>query len=112
MTATAAEEQRRIAARFTELVRGVSDSGWDAPAPVEGWVSRDVVRHLVGWFPPFLERGAGVRLAEGPSVDDDPVAAWVTHSDAVQAVLDDPSTAVRALSDPHIGDVPLDRAIN
>src|SRR5262245_39317333 len=112
MTTTAAEEHRWIAARFTEAVRGVSDSGWDVPAPVEGWVARDVVRHLVEWFPPFLEHGAGVHLAEGPSVDDDPVAAWVTHSDAVQAVLDDPATTGKTLSDPHIGEVPLDRAIN
>ena len=111
-TTDAAEEHRRIAGRFTELVRGVPEGRWDAPAPVAGWVARDVVRHLVEWFPPFLESGAGVSLAEGPSVDDDPVASWVTHSDAVQAVLDDPATAGKTLSNRHIGDVPLDRAIN
>jgi uncharacterized protein (TIGR03086 family) len=112
MTTTAAEEHRRIAGRFTEVVRSVPDDGWDAPAPVEEWVARDVVRHLVEWFPAFVESGAGVRLVKGPSVDDDPVAAWVTHSDAVQALLDDPATAGKTLSDHHIGDVPLDRAIN
>jgi uncharacterized protein (TIGR03086 family) len=90
----------------------VPEGGWDAPAPVEGWVARDVVRHLVEWFPPFLEGGAGVHLPEGPSVDDDPVGAWVTHSDAVQVVLDDPATAGMTLSNRHIGEVPLDRAIN
>jgi uncharacterized protein (TIGR03086 family) len=111
-TTTAAEEHRRIAGRFTELVRGVPDGGWDAPSPVEGWVARDVVRHLVEWFPPFLEAGAGVRLVAGPSLDVDPTAAWVTHSDAVQAVLDDPTTAGKTLSNRHIGEVPLDRAIN
>jgi uncharacterized protein (TIGR03086 family) len=111
-TTTAAEEHRRIAGRFTELVRGVPDGGWDAPSPVEGWVARDVVRHLVEWFPPFLEAGAGVHLVAGPSVDVDPTAAWVTHSDAVQAVLDDPATAGKTLSNRHIGEVPLDRAIN
>jgi uncharacterized protein (TIGR03086 family) len=112
MTTAAAEEHRRIAGRFTEVVRSVPDDGWDAPAPVEEWVARDVVRHLVEWFPAFLESGAGVRLVKGPSVDDDPVAAWVTHSDAVQALLDDPATAGKTLSNRHIGDVPLDRAIN
>jgi hypothetical protein len=110
MTTTAAEEHRRIAGRFTELVRGVPDGGWDAPSPVEEWVARDVVRHLVEWFPAFLESGAGVHLAKGPSVDDDPVAAWVIHSDAVQALLDDPATAGKTLSNRHVGDVPLDRA--
>jgi uncharacterized protein (TIGR03086 family) len=110
--ATAAEEHRRIAARFTEVVRAVPDDRWDAPSPVEEWVARDVVRHLVEWFPGFLASGAGVRLAAGPSVDDDPVAAWMTQSDAVQALLDDPATAGKTLSDRHVGDVPLDRAIN
>jgi uncharacterized protein (TIGR03086 family) len=110
--ATPAEEHLRISGRFTELVHGVPDGGWDAPAPVEGWVARDVVRHLVEWFPGFLEAGAGVRLPAGPPVDDDPVAAWVAQHEAVQALLDDPATAGRVLSNRHVGDVPLDRAIN
>ena len=88
---------------FSDRVRGVSD--WEAPAPVEGWVARDVVRHLVEWFPSFLENGAGVRLASGPSVDEDPVAAWQVHADAVQALLDDPATAGKVLSNRHTGDV-------
>jgi Mycothiol maleylpyruvate isomerase N-terminal domain len=105
VTTDPAEEHRRIAGRFTELIRGVPEGGWDAPAPVEGWVARDVVRHLVEWFPPFVEAGAGVHPAAGPSVDDDPVAAWAIHRDSVQAVLDDPATAGRTLSNPHIGEV-------
>ena len=107
---TPAEEHRWIAAGFSDRVRGVSD--WEAPSPVEGWVARDVVRHLVEWFPPFLENGAGVRLASGPSVDEDPVAAWTVHSDAVQALLDDPATAGKVLSNRHTGDVPLDKAVD
>lgn len=106
----AAEEHRRIAGVFSDRVRGAAD--WDAPAPVDGWLARDVVRHLVEWFPAFLEGGAGVKLAAGPSVDDDPVAAWQVHSDAVQELLDDPATPGRMLSNPHIGDIPLDRAVD
>jgi uncharacterized protein (TIGR03086 family) len=109
---TPAEEHRRVAGRFTERVLGVPAGGWDRPAPVEGWVARDVVRHLVGWFPSFLEQGSGIRLPQGPSVDEDPVGAWQTHSDAVQALLDDPATAEGTLSNPHIGDVPLDQAVD
>jgi len=109
-TNAASEEHRRIAGTFTDRVRGTTD--WDAPAPVEGWTARDVVRHLVEWFPSFLEAGAGVRLASGPSVDDDPVAAWQVHSDAVQALLDDPTTAEKMLQNRHIGEVPLDRAVD
>ena len=50
--------------------------------------------------------------ASGPSVDEDPVAAWQVHCDAVQALLDDPATARKVLSNPHIGDVPLDQAVD
>jgi uncharacterized protein (TIGR03086 family) len=107
---TPAEEHRRIAAGFTERVLGTAS--WDAPAPVEGWLARDVVRHLTEWFPAFLEGGAGVRLERGPSVDEDPVAAWRVHSDAVQRLLDDPATATKVLSNEHIGEVPLDEAVD
>ncbi|MFW5473478.1 TIGR03086 family metal-binding protein [Knoellia sp. CPCC 206450] len=105
-----AGRHRAIAGTFTERVEGVQD--WDAPAPVEGWAARDVVRHLVEWFASFLEAGAGVRLERGPSVDDDPVAAWTTHADAVQALLDDPETETKVLSNRHIGDVPLPQAVD
>ena len=109
---TAAEDHRAVAAVFTERVRGVADGGWDAPAPCEGWVARDVVRHLVEWFPAFLKSGAGVDLPAGPSVDEDPVAAWQVHCDGVQAVLDDPATADRKLTNPHTGSLPLPGAID
>jgi uncharacterized protein (TIGR03086 family) len=105
-----ADEHRWVAAAFTDRVRGASD--WDAPAPVEGWTARDVVRHLVEWFPSFLKAGAGVELAHGPSVDEDPVAAWQVHSDAVQDLLDDPGTPSKVLVNRHIGEVPLDRAVD
>lgn len=107
-----AEEYREIASTFTERVRGVAPDGWDAPAPVEGWAARDVVRHLVEWFHDFLHHGAGITLPSGPSVDDDPVAAWLVMTDGVQAVLDDPASADRVLSDRHIGEVPLPQAVS
>ncbi len=107
-----ADEHRMIAGLFTDRVRGVDPSRWDAPAPCEGWLARDVVRHLVEWFPAFLRAGAGVDLASGPSVDDDPVAAWTVHSDAVQALLDDPTTSGTVLVNPHIGEVPLPDAVS
>ncbi|MEJ7722554.1 MAG: maleylpyruvate isomerase family mycothiol-dependent enzyme [Ilumatobacteraceae bacterium] len=101
-----------VAGGFTEVVEGTSAGAWDNPAPVEGWAARDVVRHLVEWSRSFLADAAGVELAEGPSVDDDPVGAWRAHADAVQALLDDPATAGRTLSNPHTGDLPLDVAID
>lgn len=95
---------------FTDRVRGTRS--WDAPAPVSGWVARDVVRHLVEWLPAFLAAGSTVRLPAVRSLDDDPVGAWQTHVDAVQALLDDPATDGLTLSNQHIGAFPVDRAID
>ncbi|HET8658447.1 MAG TPA: TIGR03086 family metal-binding protein [Micromonosporaceae bacterium] len=105
-----AERHLQVSATFTDRVRATRS--WDVPSPVAGWTARDVVRHLTEWFPSFLAAGAGVQLPRGPSVDEDPVAAWVVHCDGVQAVLDDPTTPSRLLRNPHIGEVPLDRAID
>src|SRR5689334_19989207 len=105
-----AQRHREIGRGFTDRVRGTRS--WDVPAPVPAWTARDVVRHLVEWLPPFLRGGAGVELPSGPPVDDDPVGAWQAHCDAVQALLDDPATASRRLANPHIGELPLDRAID
>lgn len=106
------DEHRRIAGEFTATVEGTPPTAWDNPAPPEGWAARDVVRHLVEWFPAFLQGSTGITLAAGPSVDDDPVAAWRVHSDAVQALLDDPSIAQREYELPHIGRMPLAQAID
>jgi uncharacterized protein (TIGR03086 family) len=105
-----AERHRRIAGAFTDRVRAAKS--WDVPAPVPEWSARDVVGHLVGWFPPFLAGGTGIELPQGPAVADDPVAAWQMHADGVQALLDDPGTPGRMLVNPHIGEVPLDQAID
>jgi uncharacterized protein (TIGR03086 family) len=106
--ASPAERHRIVAGIFTERVEGARD--WEAPAPVEGWAARDVVRHLVEWFPAFLSAG-GVELERGPSVDDDPVAAWRAHADAVQAVLDAPD-ADRPFTHPRAGEYPRDQAVD
>ena len=98
-----ADEHRWIAAAFTATVEGTPPDAWDRPAPVDGWVARDVVGHLVEWFPAFLDGATGIVLPAGPSVDDDPVGAWRNQTDAVQALLDDPETADRVHDLPHIG---------
>jgi uncharacterized protein (TIGR03086 family) len=105
-----AERHREVGGAFTERVRATRV--WDVPSPVAGWAARDVVGHLTTWFPAFLAAGTGIELPRGPSVDDDPVAAWEIHCDAVQAVLDDPATADRVLVNRHVGELPLDRAID
>lgn len=109
---TPAEQHRAIGRRFGELVRSAPVQLWDAPSPVAGWTARDVVRHPLTWFPGFLHGGAGIELPAGPDVDDDPVPAWEAHFAAVQRLLDDPQTEGRQLSNPHIGELPLDVAID
>ncbi len=107
-----AEEHRSIAGVFTERVRGVAADGWDAPSPVADWQARDVVRHLVEWFPGFLASGSGIELAAGPSVDDDPVKAWEQHAAAVQEVLDDPRTGTAIFAHPRLPEMPLAQAVS
>lgn len=109
---TPANEHRRIAGAFTVTVKRTAATTWDDPAPPEGWVARDVVGHLVEWFPAFLQGSTGITMPAGPSVDDDPVGAWRTQCDAVQGLLDDPTTAAREHDLPHLGVMPLGQAID
>jgi uncharacterized protein (TIGR03086 family) len=101
-----ADRHRRIAGEFTATVTGTPPTRWDSPAPPDGWVARDVVRHLVEWFPAFLG-STGITLPAGPAVDDDPVGAWRTQCEAVQALLDDPAAAERVHEFPHLGTMSL-----
>lgn len=80
-----AARHREVAATFGRLVDGTGE--WRAPSPVAGWAARDVVAHLVEWFPGFLS-GGGVSLPAGPPLDEDPGAAWHHHADAVQALVE------------------------
>lgn len=105
-----AERHRQLAAGFTERVLGTRD--WDAPAPVQGWRARDVVKHLVEWLPPLLAGGAGIELGTGVSADDDPEAAWLAHAAAVQALLDDPASGEQMLENPHLGRLPVHQAVD
>jgi uncharacterized protein (TIGR03086 family) len=84
---------RQFAAMFTERVDAVPDDAWDNPAPVEGWVARDVVGHLVTWIPALFFDSAGIDTSTIPAVEQDPAGAWHRFRDLVQAALDDPAVA-------------------
>jgi uncharacterized protein (TIGR03086 family) len=107
--ATPAERFRTVAAGFSARADAVTD--WDVPSPCAGWSARDVVGHLVEWFPPFLSQGAGETLPTGPPVADDPAGAWHVLAGGVQALLDDPATATRRFAHPHAGEHALPDAI-
>ena len=82
---------------FTARVREVPADAWGNEAPCEGWVARDVVRHLVEWVPGFFRHTADLDLdlAGAPSVDDDPGGAWAALDGALRAALADESVASR-----------------
>jgi uncharacterized protein (TIGR03086 family) len=107
----AADRYRNVAEGFTRRAKAVPAEAWENPAPCEGWVARDVVRHLVEWVPPFLAGGAEIALPTGPSVETDPAQAWIVMSDAIQAILDDPRQANNEFSHPRAGRHRLDDAI-
>lgn len=107
-----ATTHRRVAGAFTATVEGTAPDAWDNAAPPEGWVARDVVRHLVEWFPAFLLGATGIALPAGPSVDDDPVGAWRAQCAVVQALLDDSETADQVHDLPHLGPMTLAQAID
>jgi uncharacterized protein (TIGR03086 family) len=92
-----AERFEKVAAGFTVRVEGVPPDAWERPAPCEGWVARDVVRHLVEWLPGpgFLLGTFGVETGPVPSVDTDPAGAWAVVRDAIRRALDDPAIATR-----------------
>jgi uncharacterized protein (TIGR03086 family) len=91
------DRYRKVAGNFTARVDAVPADKWDAPAPCEGWVARDVVRHVVEWMPAMFFGGAGLDVPKMPSVDDDPVAAWHALDRALGGGLDDPEIASRVV---------------
>ena len=86
------ERYRRNAEKFAATLAAVPDDKWEAQSPCEDWTTKDVVRHVVethGMFFGFVDR----KMADGPSVDTDPVAAFDHVRAAVQHDLDDPELA-------------------
>jgi uncharacterized protein (TIGR03086 family) len=87
-----ADRYRRVADNFATTVAAVPEDKWGEPSPCEGWTARDVVRHVVethGMFLGFVDR----KMPDGPSVDDDPVAAFAHARDTVLHDLEDPELA-------------------
>ena len=83
-----------VADAFNRVVDAVPADRWDDPAPCEGWVARDVVRHLVEWVPGFFGERWGIAV-DAPSVDDDPAGAWHALDAALRAALAGDGSAVR-----------------
>ncbi|WP_336033076.1 TIGR03086 family metal-binding protein [Geodermatophilus sp. FMUSA9-8] len=96
--ADTAERWARLADDLGRRVDGVPPGRWDDPAPCEGWVARDVVRHLVEWMPALYLPAVGLPVPALPSADDDPAGAWHGADAAIRALLADPDLAGRPTS--------------
>jgi uncharacterized protein (TIGR03086 family) len=90
-----ADRYRRVAGAFSDRVRAVPPDRWDAPAPCEGWVARDIVAHLVEWLSAYFFGTWGIEPPPAPSVEEDPAGAWFALDRTIQAALDDPAVAGR-----------------
>ena len=86
------ERYRRNADAFAATVRAVPDGRWGDPSPCPDWDARAVVAHVVETQGMF-ERMVGRTIEPGPSVDDDPLAAFEAATSQVAAHLADPDTA-------------------
>jgi uncharacterized protein (TIGR03086 family) len=87
------DRYRKVAATFTERVEAVPPDAWENEAPCEGWVTRDVVGHLVEWLPHFFGERWDIELPDVPPVTEDPVRAWKVVDHTFQAAFDDPAIA-------------------
>lgn len=103
------DRYRKVAGEFTQRIQSVPADAWDKPAPCDGWVARDVVRHLVEWIPGFFS-SSDLRFPQAPSVDEDPAAAWQAINDTLQSALDDPDLAAHEF-EMRMGRVRVDQSI-
>ena len=86
------QRYRRLAGSITTKIEGVPEDRWADPSPCAGWTARDVVSHLVDVHGMFFGL-VGRSLEPGPDVETDPLGAWTSARDQMQAGLDDPARA-------------------
>lgn len=108
-----AERFRRVAGTFGDLVHEAPVDAWGRPAPPDGWVARDVVRHLLTWVPDVIGR-SGLELPAPPAEGDDAALApaWDAFADALQGALDDPAVAARTFDAGPPGELSVETAIS
>jgi uncharacterized protein (TIGR03086 family) len=86
------ERYRRLAGAMTEKIEQVPSDRWSSQSPCEKWTARDLVGHLVDVHGMFMGL-VGRELQPGPDAGSDPLGAWTSARDQLQADLDDPERA-------------------
>lgn len=105
-----ADRYRRLAQDMTRTIEGVPADRWSSPTPCQDWDARRLVTHLVETQAQFLGF-VGISPDPGPPIEQDPVVAWATVRDALQAALDDPATATQEF-DGYTGRTTLEQSVN
>lgn len=99
-----------IAAGFTGLVVQVRD--WSVAAPVDEWTARDVVWHLVDWFPALMSVGSSIELPRRDPESADPARDWAVLDGAVHAMFAAPGFDEEQFDHPKAGQMPLAVAVD
>lgn len=93
------DRYRRRADAFQRKIAAVDADRWSNQSPCEDWTARDVVRHIVDMHAAMLQP-VGLRLADAPSVDEDPVTAFTSARADVERLLVDPVLAETSVRTP------------
>ena len=105
-----ADRYRRVAGTFTDTARRVPDDGGTTPRRVrDGSRATSSGTWSSGCRASSATRRS--RCVRAPTVDDDPLGAWIALSDSLQAALDDPEVASREFTHGHVGTHTIDAAI-
>jgi uncharacterized protein (TIGR03086 family) len=86
------ERYARIAAGFSERLRGIADDAWTVASPCTEWTVRDVVGHVVSVHR-HVVAGLDASAPPPPATDGDLAAAWTAATAEVVAALGDPARA-------------------
>ncbi|HIY66185.1 MAG TPA: TIGR03086 family protein [Candidatus Agrococcus pullicola] len=92
MTAEAARN-RLFSETFAKVAEQVDD--WTAPTPVPEWRAKDIVEHLLDWFPEMLHSWTGLSLE--PRTESTLLKRWRVRADEVQTLLEDDAISGRAV---------------
>ncbi|MGI5268760.1 TIGR03086 family metal-binding protein [Nonomuraea sp. CA-218870] len=84
---------------FAAKVAAVRPDQWSNPSPCDEWNARDVVGHIVDMHGAMLSP-LGKSLSAAPTVEEDPLAAFVSARADVEALLADRAIAASEVGTP------------